>query len=78
MVLFVEGGHAFTCEYGDIDEVFYDTVLEMAAEALEELTSLPETMQGPLLERLRRVRDTSSHIGWGYHDALVDFLESRD
>jgi hypothetical protein len=72
MVFFVEQGNAFTLEYGDIDAGFYSALLKMARRAVEVICGLPVELQESFRERLAEVVRSSSGIGWGYHDELVD------
>jgi hypothetical protein len=72
MVFFLEQGNTFTLEYGDIDAAFYSTLVVMARHAAEVIRSLPLDVQEPFMERLGEVLRSSSGIGWGYHDDLVD------
>jgi hypothetical protein len=75
MVYFVECGNQCTLDYGDIDEPFYDALISMYGRALDKVLELPEEEQEPLRERLQRIMESSSGIGWGYHDALCDLYE---
>ncbi len=72
MIYFVESGHKFTLDWGDIDKYFYDSLLSMYDRAIKKVLSLPEQEQEDFRERLREICDTSSGIGWGYHDGLGD------
>ena len=72
MTFFVEQGNAFTIEFGDIDEEFYDALLRMYRRAIEKIPSLPEERRGELKARLRTIMTSSVDIGWGYHDALCE------
>lgn len=72
MLFFLEQGNAFTLEYGDIDAGFCSTLIAMACRAVEMIVSLPVDLQEPFRERLTEVVRSSSGIGWGYHDDLVD------
>ena len=70
MVFFVECGNAFTVEYGDIDEGFYDALNGMYRRAIKKVLSLPEVQRGAFQDRLEKIMTSSSNIGWGYHDML--------
>lgn len=77
MTLFLEFGNSFTLEYGDIDEDFYDALNLMYRRTIEKVLSLPEGQHGAFKERLREIMESSSGIGWGYHDELFnDFYEA--
>mgnify|MGYP006291736231 CR=1 FL=1 len=72
MVFFVECGNSFTLEYGDINEGFYDALNTMYRRSIRKVLSLPEEQQGKFRDRLRNIMESSSGIGWGYHDMLCD------
>jgi hypothetical protein len=77
MTLFVECGNSFTVEYGDIDEDFYNALNLMYRRTIEKVLSLAESQQSVFVERLREIMESSSGIGWGYHDELChDFYEA--
>ena len=77
MTLFVECGNSFTVEYGDIDEDFYNALNLMYRRTIEKVLSLTEAQHGSFKERLREIMESSSGIGWGYHDELChDFYEA--
>jgi hypothetical protein len=77
MTLFVECGNSFTVEYGDIDEDFYNALNLMYRRTIEKVLSLAEGQHGAFKERLREIMESSSGIGWGYHDELChDFYEA--
>ena len=77
MTLFVECGNSFTVEYGDIDEDFYNALNLMYRRTLEKVLSLAEGQHGVFKERLREIMESSSGIGWGYHDELChDFYDA--
>lgn len=70
MVFFVECGNNFTLSYGDIDDEFYDSVLLMYEKAIQNVTGLTLEEQKVFKERLHKIMDSASGIGWGYHDGL--------
>jgi len=72
LIFFVECGNDFTLSYGDIDGEFYDSMLTMYEKAILAVSDLPVKEQNPFKERLRDIMDSSSGIGWGYHDGLCD------
>jgi hypothetical protein len=71
-ICLVEWGHRFTLDCGDIDEGFYDTLVEVFAEAAGRILALPGGKQAAFKQRLRKIVRTSDGIGWGYHDGLCD------
>ena len=79
MLTYVERGHEFSNDFGDIDEPSYDTLLNMFERFVVELKN--STAHRELYDffrpRLMKMRDTSD-IGWGYGDEFqwnVDELE---
>lgn len=72
LTYFVECGHKFTLDYGDIDEDFYDTLVEVYSEAIKKVLALPTPEQGDFRKRLKKIMLSSEGIGWGYHDGLCD------
>ena len=70
MIHFVESGQKFTLDWGDVDEHFYDSLLEVYEKALAQVLSLPEEEKNELRERLHDLVTSSSGLGWGYHDDL--------
>jgi hypothetical protein len=77
MIYFVECGNKFTLDYGDIDETFYDTMIEMYAKAVRKVLELPENKQGPFRKRLKEIVESSNGIGWGYHDDLCHYYYDK-
>ena len=72
LTYFVECGHRFTLAYGDIDEEFYDTLLEVYNEAIKKVLGLPTHQQEGFRKRLGKIMRSSDGIGWGYHDGLCE------
>ena len=72
MLAFLEQGNAFTVEYGDVDAGFYNALLTMARRATETISVLPHELQQAFRDRFAEVVQSSSGIGWGYHDELVE------
>ena len=72
MTFFVECGNAFTVEFGDIDEGFYDALIRMYGRAVRRVLELPGPDQEAFRRRLEEIVNSSSDIGWGYHDGLCD------
>jgi len=79
MLTYIERGHQFTLDFGDIDEPFYIALENMWERFTVELRRSPakyelyEQFASRLLKMRRR-----SDIGWGYGDTVretVDELE---
>ncbi len=73
MIYFVECGNRFTLDYGDIDEVFYDTLIEMYEKAVGRVSKMTKQRQVPFRKKLEKIMKSSDGIGWGYHDDLCYF-----
>ncbi|MCX5855597.1 MAG: hypothetical protein NTZ24_13685, partial [Deltaproteobacteria bacterium] len=72
LTCFVECGNKFTLDYGDIDEDFYDSLVEIYGQAIKKVLTLPGNEQGNFRKRLKKIMLSSNGIGWGYHDGLCD------
>lgn len=72
LIYFVECGNQFTLDNGDIDEEFYDTLVEVYGEAIKKVLAVPAHEQGDFRKRLKKIMLSSDGIGWGYHDGLCD------
>jgi hypothetical protein len=61
MLTYVERGHAFTNDFGDIDEPFYNALLNMFERFITELKMSParRELYGYFRERLMKMRATS-------------------
>ena len=74
LMTYVEQGAAFTHDYGDIDERFYNSV----ESALDQLAALllkdAQGMYPQLKERLARVEQITDGMGWGFHDYIRDVV----
>lgn len=69
MLTYVERGHAFTNDFGDIDMPFYDALINMLDRFAIELKKSPARRElydrfRPRLLKMNRTAD----IGWGYGD----------
>jgi len=73
MIYYVECGNKFTLDYGDINEAFYDTLIEMYEKAINAVCKLPKKKQEPLQKRLKNIMESADGIGWGYYDDLCHF-----
>lgn len=73
MVYYVECGNKFTLDYGDINEAFYDALIEMYKKAIKTVLRLPKSKQAPLRKRLKNIMESADGIGWGYYDDLGHF-----
>ena len=78
LMTYVESGTRFTREYGDIDERFYSSV----ESALDELAALlrgeAREMYAQFSDRLARVEQMASGIGWGFCDFVADVVRQLE
>ena len=65
MVYYIECGHKFTQDYGDIDERFYDSLISMFDKVIE-LLKLHLDLKEIFYSRLKCISDDSRNFGWGY------------
>ena len=72
MLTYVESGTRFTCEYGDIDEGFYNSLESVLAEMARLLIKESPELYPRFQERLQQVPHAASDIGWGYCDTVSD------
>jgi hypothetical protein len=79
MLTYVERGHAFTNDFGDIDEPFYNTLLNMFERFVTELKMSParRELYDLFRDRLMKMRATSE-IGWGYGDEIKDNVDELE
>jgi hypothetical protein len=79
MLTYVERGHAFTNDFGDIDEPFYDALINMLERFAVELRRSPAKYELYELFKLRliAIRKTSD-IGWGYGDFVQDTVDELE
>ena len=73
MIHYVESGNKFTLDYGDINEFFYDALIEMYEKAIKLVCKMTPKTQEPFRKRLEKIMKSSDGIGWGYHDDLCHF-----
>ncbi len=73
MLTYVERGHAFTNDFGDIDMPFYEALINMLDRFATELKKSParHELYARFRERLLRMNRTAN-IGWGYGDFVHD------
>ncbi len=71
-IFYVECGNNLILSYGDIDEDFYDSLLEMYEYALETILELTDKEQNAFKSRLYEILKSASGIGWGYYDGLCN------
>ena len=74
MMTHVEEGVAFTNEYGDIDERFYDNIVRLYEKALKYITD--HNLKTKFMQRCQAIVDQTEGIGWGFHDELGDLHDN--
>ena len=70
LMTYVENGAEFTHDYGDIDERFYSSIESALDELAAFLQGEGREMYPQFGERLARVEQLSSGIGWGFRDYI--------
>ncbi len=75
MLTYVENGTRFTCEYGDIDEPFYNSMDSVLAELARLLVKEGPELYPRFRDRLTQVEYNASNIGWGYCDSVRDQVQ---
>jgi len=75
MIYAVECGNRFTLNCGDIDEEFYDGLIDIYAAATKKVLQLPKDVRNTYRRRLEKIMKSSHGIGWGYHDGLCDLFD---
>jgi len=80
MLFYVETGVKFTIDYGDINESFYNSLATTFVASLTLMNK--ENLLDKFEDRVEKVVDDTSEIGWGFHDNLVqvwvDFYPTQD
>lgn len=77
MVFFCERGVGFSCDVGLQDEVYFEALLRMFAQAVLTTMALPDTHRAPLLARLAAVRQLGHNVGYGVGDEMGDLLATH-
>lgn len=80
MLTFLENGTAFTLDFGDIDEPFYDSLAAVCDEMAATLSKQCPKQYPRFRERLHKLAEDANGIGWGYGDIVqerVDILERK-
>jgi len=74
LMSYVENGVAFTREYGDIDERFYNSVESVLTELADLLRGDARQSYPQFRDRLAEVEQASDGIGWGFHDFIAEVV----
>jgi Ribonuclease G/E len=76
MLTYIERGHQFTLDFGDIDEPFYMALENMWENLTDELRRSPAKYElyEQFESRLMKMR-RKSDIGWGYGDTVRETVD---
>ena len=77
MMNFVETGHKFTSDYGDMYEQFYDSLISMFQRITKKLRQNSQLIPD-FYDRLNKISNESQNFGWGYcyvADIFSEFCE---
>ena len=79
MLTYLEHGHEFTLDFGDIDEPFYDKLINMLEHFAIELRRSPAKYElyAQFRPRLMKIRKNSD-IGWGYGDFIQETVDELE
>ncbi|UCZ54000.1 DUF6155 family protein [Bacillus shivajii] len=75
MLFYVENGVEFTVSFGDIDENFYGSMVNMYDHVVDKCID-NENYYQTFAKRLEDVVEDTGGVGWGFHDALTDIYYS--
>lgn len=73
MIYYVECGNKLTLDYGDINEAFYDALIEVYEKAVNAVCILPKNKKEFFRKRLEKLMKSADGVGWGYYDDLCHF-----
>lgn len=79
MLTYLERGHEFTLDFGDIDEAFYDKLINILEHFAIELRRSPAKYElyEQFRPRLIAIRK-NSNIGWGYGDFIQETVDELE
>ena len=69
MLFYVENCVAFTNEYGDINETFYNSAISVYSDVVKEINTIGATAYEIYADRLGAAANHACH-GWGFYDAM--------
>ena len=70
MIYYVKCGTKFTLDYGDMNETFYDTLIEMYEKAIKFVSKMPKKNRETFRKKLKKIMESAHGMGWGYYDDL--------
>jgi len=74
MLFYVENCVAFTSEYGDINESFYNSAVSVYSDVVKEINSIGAAAYEKFSARLEAAANHACH-GWGFYDAMNNLYE---
>lgn len=80
MLTYVETGTQFTCDFGDVNESYYNSLESVLGEMTKLLLKEQPALYPQFRGRVQQLEAHADHIGWGYGDALrehVCLLEAK-
>ena len=78
LLFYVENCVAFTNDYGDIDERFYNSAESVYEQAVNEVNNAGIRAYEKFAARLEAVVNNTSGIGWGFHDCLREIYNELE
>ncbi len=75
MMHVVERGVAFTNEFGDINEAFYDSIASMYRKVIQHI--ITNHLQVKFQGRCKDAEEASHDIGWGFGDEMEEIYEDN-
>jgi hypothetical protein len=78
MLTYVEQGTAFTLQYGDINEAYYNSLESALNDMVELLVKDGGGLYPRFRERILQVSADASGIGWGYGDNVGDLVATLE
>lgn len=70
LLTYLENGNDFTCEFGDINGPFYDSLCSVMDELATVLKAEGGAAYAKVVDRLNAVASKAAGIGWGYGDHI--------
>ncbi len=71
LLTYLESGNEFTCDFGDINGPFYDSLCSVMDELATLLKAEGKTAYANVADRLNELATTANGIGWGYGDHIT-------
>jgi predicted ATP-binding protein involved in virulence len=75
MLFYVENCVAFTSDYGDIYESFYNSAISMYSSVVKEINGANNALYRSFADRLRAAAENAC-AGWGFQDEMMDIYYS--